>query len=132
MKNPTAIEKEQERLLGQRKTPPANKLHKVTSRLMSNTTRKYILTEYRSSITRYLNGLDLYLSRSLDITSTGAIRLLIYGFLLMFNCNISSNWLLYEILGFESWVTFNLTFKVNQGQMLKCHWMPHIWFPINV
>ena len=33
---------QQERPLGQRKTPPANKLPFVTSRVMSNTTRKYI------------------------------------------------------------------------------------------
>ncbi len=46
------------------KTPPANKLHNVTSRLMSNTTRKYIFTEYRSSITQGLNDLDFDLSRS--------------------------------------------------------------------
>ncbi len=39
--------------------PAANKLHNATSRLMSNTTRKkYIFTEYWSSIIQYLNDLD--------------------------------------------------------------------------
>ncbi len=55
----------QERPLGQRKTPPANKLHNVTSRLMSNTTstRIYMFTEYRS-ITQWLNDLDVDLLMS--------------------------------------------------------------------
>ena len=77
----SSIQLQQERLLGQQKTPPANKLpvHNVTSRLTSNTTRKYIFTEYRSSITQYLNGLDFGLSRSLKLKSIGAIRLLIYA-----------------------------------------------------
>ncbi len=44
-------------------TPPANKLRNVTSRLMSNITRKYIFTEYRSSITPNLNDLDFAHSR---------------------------------------------------------------------
>ncbi len=68
----------------------ANTLHNVTSRL-SNTTRKYIFTEYHSSITQYLYDLDFCLSRSLKVKSIGAIRLPIYGFLLMFNCNIRYN-----------------------------------------
>ena len=49
--------KKQERPLRQQKTPPANKLH-VTSRLMSNNTRKYIFPEYSSSIIQYLNDLE--------------------------------------------------------------------------
>ncbi len=81
----------QERPLGQRKTPPANKLHNVTSRLMSNTTGKYIFTGYRYSISQYLNDLDFDLSRSLKVKPIVAIRLPTYGFLLMFNCNIGSN-----------------------------------------
>ncbi len=56
--------KEQERPLGQRKTPPSNKLHNVTSRLMSNTTSKCIFTEYRSSIIQYMNDLDFDLSET--------------------------------------------------------------------
>ncbi len=75
----------------------ANKLHNVTSRLMSNTTtctRRYIFTESWSSIIHYLNDLDFDLLRSLKVKSIrlSAIRLPIYGFLLMFNCNIGSNW----------------------------------------
>ncbi len=69
-----------ERALGQRKTPPTNKLHNVTSRLMSITTRKYIpvFRDYRSSITQYMNDLDFDLSRSLKVKSIGAIRLPLY------------------------------------------------------
>ncbi len=101
---------QQERTLGQWKTPPANKLHNVTSRFMSNTTRKYIFTKYHSSITKNLNDLDFDLSRPLKVKSIGAIRLPIYGFLLMFNCNIRSSWALLHIKGFEIWVTLNWTF----------------------
>ncbi len=63
-----------------RKTPPTNKLHDVTPRLMSNaTTMKYIFTEYCSSITQYLNDLDFGHSKSLKVKSIGALRLPIYG-----------------------------------------------------
>ncbi len=72
--------------------PAANKLHNVTSALISNTSRKYIFTEYWSSIIQYLNDLDFDLSRSLQVKSIVAIRLPTYGFLLMFNCNIVSKW----------------------------------------
>ncbi len=37
---------------------------------------------------RNLSDLDFDLSRSLKVKSNGAVRLLIYGFLLMFNSNI--------------------------------------------
>ncbi len=50
-----------------------------------------MFTEYHSSITQYLNDLDFDLSMSLKVKSIGAIRLPIYGLLLMFNCNIGSN-----------------------------------------
>ena len=46
---------------------------------MSNTTNKHIFTEYRSSITQYLNDFDLTLLRSLKVKYIGAIRLRIYG-----------------------------------------------------
>ncbi len=59
MKSETENSFEQERQLRQRKTPPVNKLHNVTSRLMSNTTTKYMFTEYGSSIIQYMNNLDL-------------------------------------------------------------------------
>ncbi len=61
---------------------------------MSITTRKYIpvFRDYRSSITQYMNDLDFDLSRSLKVKSIVAIRLPIYGLLVMFKCNIGSNW----------------------------------------
>ena len=43
--------------IGQPKTPPANKLFYVTSRIMSNNTRKYSY-KILSSTTQYLNDLD--------------------------------------------------------------------------
>ncbi len=91
----------QERPLGQWKTPPANKLvHDVTSRLKLSTTRKFlvvlgtthhvlvcsvgtIFTIYRSSTTQYLNDFDFEPLRSLKVKSNGSIRLPIYDFLLM-------------------------------------------------
>ena len=55
------------------------------------TARKYIFTEYCGSIIQYLGDLEFDLSRSLKVKSVGAIILPIYGFVLMFNCNIRSN-----------------------------------------
>ncbi len=52
---------------GTAENPAANKLHNVTSRLMSNTTRKYIFTEYWSSIIQYLNDPEFDLSMTLKV-----------------------------------------------------------------
>ena len=46
------------RTAGTTENLPADKLHNVTSRLLSNTTRKYIFAEYHPSNTQYLNHLD--------------------------------------------------------------------------
>ena len=44
-----------------------------------------------------LSDLDFDLSMSRKVKCKGAIELLIYGFLLMFNSNIGPNWLFLEI-----------------------------------
>ncbi len=93
----TNLNAEQERPLGQRKTPPANtcnKLHNSTSKLMLNITSKYIFTEYRSSITQYLNDLGFYLSKSLSQIYWFHYHdygFPLYGFQFMFNSNLWPN-----------------------------------------
>ncbi len=119
------------RLMGQRKNPPPTNyiLHNVTSRLMSNTTSKYIFTEYWSSIIQYLNDL----SRSLKVNSIGAIKLPLYGFLFMFNCNIVSNWAPFQHI--RVWNLDDVGFDLSGSLKVKyqcANWTPYIWFPINV
>ncbi len=81
------FQNKQERPLGQRKTPPANKLPYVAARYMSKTTGKYI-----SSTTQYQNDLEFDLSRSLKVKcDDGVIEHPIYAFILMLNSNIGPN-----------------------------------------
>ncbi len=82
----------------------------ANNNMKKDTTGKYtynILLFYQ-----YVNNLDFDLSRSLKVKCDGVIEhplMMIYGFLLLFDSNIWPNSLLYEIWGFEIWVT--LTFQ---------------------
>ena len=58
---------------------------------MSNTSRKYIFTEYHPSITQYLNDLDFDLSMPLKDISIGAIRFPIYGLKLIVQFDLSKS-----------------------------------------
>ena len=58
-----------------------------------------------------MSDLDFDLSKSLKDKSIGAIRLRIYGFLLMFNCNIGSKYAPLQDIRVEIRVTLNLTFQ---------------------
>ncbi len=81
---------------------------------MSNTTRKYIFTEYWSSIIQYLNGL----LRSLKVKSVCAIKLFVYGFLLMFYCNIGSNLGPFQDIRVRN--LGNLAFELSRPLKVKC------------
>ncbi len=74
-----------------------------------------------------LGDLEFDLSRSLKIKCDGAIGLPTYGFLLMVNSNIWPNSAPLRGVRLRnlSDLDFDL-FKVTQGQILKCHWTPHI------
>ncbi len=69
--------------LGQWRTPHADKLPCVTSRL--------IFTECRSSLTQYLNDLNFHLSRSLNVKCDGVIDSPYRVSLLMVNSKSWSN-----------------------------------------
>ncbi len=99
-----SIKWKQERPLEQRKTPPANKLHNVTSRLMSNTTREIYF--YRIPLLYHLMP-EWHWLWPFKVTQGQiycAIRLPIYGFLCL-TATYSPTGILYEIKGFEIQVT---------------------------
>ncbi len=66
---------EQERPLGQRKTPPANKHLFVTSRKVVILPLGNISIPYRYPTTKNLSGLDVDLSRSVNIKFDNVIGL---------------------------------------------------------
>ncbi len=71
-----------------------------------------------------LTGLDFDLSSSFKGTCDGAIVLLIYGSLLMFN-----NYLWPKPHPLRNISLWNLR-DLDCDQLWWCHWTPYIWFPI--
>ncbi len=126
---------------GTAENPPANKLHNVTSRLISNTIRKYIynivLFYHPISEERWITlDVTFKVTTCTKVKSYGSIRLPIYGSLLMFNRNTGANWTHLRDIGFKVCVTLTLTFqghpRSNVTLPLDSPYMVSYWcLPVN-
>ena len=59
------------------------------------------------------SDLEFHLSRSLKIKSNGVIGLPIYGFLLMFNCNVLDSFSRYSALNFTADASKNICMLID-------------------